>query len=289
MIRSMTAFARKEAHEPWGILSWELRTVNHRFLEVSSRLPEELRDLDGPLRERTRKFLKRGKLDATLRFQATILAEGEIPVNKELAKRLVQAAVQLETLLGRPSAPVDILDFLRWPGVLDMQALDLEPVRLRALELLDSALAEIVESRSREGKQMQTLILKRCDAMEAEVDQVRERMPAVLSRVRTRLTERLAELQTQIDAERLEQEVVLLTHKLDVEEEMDRLRAHIIEVRRVLGQTQPVGRRLDFLMQELNREANTLGSKSADIETTRSSVEMKVLIEQMREQIQNIE
>ncbi len=288
MIRSMTAFSRKEAQQPWGTLSWELRSVNHRYLEVSPRLPEELRTLETAVRALASRFLKRGKLDATLRFQATVHAAAEMAVNKELAAQLVRAVREIESILAR-SSPLDAMEILSWPGVLEIPEMDFDPVRQQALALLEEALAELVETRDREGEGLRAFILERCDAMHRQVERVRACMPGVLSHLRNRLMDRFAEVKSELDPNRLEQELVILAQKLDVDEEMARLRAHITEVRRVLDQDQPAGRRLDFLMQELNREANTLGSKSADVETTRASVEMKVLIEQMREQVQNIE
>jgi uncharacterized protein (TIGR00255 family) len=288
MIRSMTAFARVEAQEPWGTLTWELRTVNHRFLEMYMRLPDELRALEGSARELVPGYLGRGKLDATLRFQAAEQSSTDISVNVPMARALAQAARDVESVLAHP-APLAALDMLRWPGVLDMPELDLEPVRQRALALIRVGLAELVDAREREGTKLRELVRQRCDGLDEQIVRARERMPEVLVRIRQRLLDRLAELESDLDPQRLEQEIAILAQKLDVDEEMDRLRSHVGEVRRILDGKRPAGRRLDFLTQELNREANTLGSKSADVETTRASVEMKVLIEQIREQVQNIE
>lgn len=288
MIRSMTAFARKELQEEWGTMSWELRTVNHRFLETFLRMPEELRVLDGMVREKAAKYLRRGKLDATLRFQPAEGRDAQIKVNTERAKGLIKAARDIEFMMEH-SAEFRATEILRMPGVLEEDSLDMEPIRAKAMALLEEALKELVESRGREGSHLKGLILQRCDGLQEQVGVARERMPLVIEHQRERLRGRLDELKADLEPTRLEQEIAIVAQKLDVDEEMDRLASHIQEVRRVLDQKEPVGRRLDFLMQELNREANTLGSKSADVDTTRCSVEMKVLIEQMREQIQNIE
>ncbi|MCB1877804.1 MAG: YicC family protein [Chromatiales bacterium] len=288
MIKSMTAFARCSLNEPWGSLSWELRTVNHRYLEIFCRLPEELRSLETAVREAAARSLKRGKLDVTLRYQPNGQTQGEFSVNHDTVRALVAAVREIETHMDSPTQ-LPVAEVLRWPGVLALPEVDMEMVGTRTMALLEEALAELVETREREGGNLRNLLLERCDAMAEQIALAKQRLPQVRQNIRQRLLDRLGELQQELDPNRLEQELLLLTQKLDVDEEMDRLESHVAEVRRVLNQNQPVGRRLDFLMQELNREANTLGSKSADVETTRVSVEMKVLIEQMREQIQNIE
>jgi uncharacterized protein (TIGR00255 family) len=284
----MTAFARLEERHTAGTLCWELRTVNHRYLELSPRLPDEFRVLDARLRELAGKYLRRGKLDCQLRFQPAPTSDAELVVDEALAARVVAAGRTVAATLD-PPAPIDPLDVLRWPGVLCAAEVDFEPVRAAALALFERGLDELRATRRREGARLADLITERCDAIGPLVGQARERMPTVLDNLRTRLRERLAEFDGELDRERLEQEMALLANKLDVAEELDRLTAHVAEVRDVLGRDEAVGRRLDFLMQELNREANTLGSKSADVETTRISVDLKVLIEQMREQVQNIE
>lgn len=288
MIRSMTAFARREAHTPFGQLTWELRSVNHRYLEISARLPEELRALEPRLREAANQRLGRGKLECNLRFRPDTEASTGIELNTDLLQRVVTACSEAGARL-ESAAPISPLDLLRWPGVVREPERDLGPLQAAAAELLEQALDELVESREREGAQIHALLTARCDAMEALVKAQRQRLPEVQARLREKLQTRLGELQAQADQDRLEQELVYLAQKLDVDEELDRLAGHIIEVRRVLEQAEPVGRRLDFLMQEFNREANTLGSKSADAETTKTAVELKVLIEQMREQVQNVE
>lgn len=288
MTRSMTAFARHDNQQPWGELVWELRSVNHRYLEATVRMPEELRSLEPQVRERLNKTLKRGKVEANLRYRAADDNRGELSVNLELAKRLADASREVDALLYSPS-PVSSLELMRWPGVVEQRGGDLAPVREQTLALLDTALATLLATREREGEQLAQLIMERLDSMEQVVAAVRARLPEVIAALRSRLHARFEELLEQVDQERLEQELLLFANKVDVDEEMDRLAAHITETRRVLQGKGAIGRRLDFLMQEMNREANTLGSKSADVETTRASVDLKVLIEQVREQVQNIE
>ena len=288
MVRSLTAFARKEYRGNWGALIWELRSVNQRYLEVFIRLPEDLRILEIDVRERVGRFIKRGKVDCTLRFQADPSTMTSISVNQALSMQLTEAAQTISVLLKKP-AKINPMDILSWPGVLETTEQDLDPVKHAALDTLVEALQELVQNREREGTRLQQIIQGRCDMLAAEVKKVQTRMPEVHEKLRAKLKIRLAELEVDLDEARLEQEMVILAQKLDVAEEMERLASHVAEVRHILDQDQPIGRRLDFLMQELNREANTLASKSADLETTRTATEMKVLIEQMREQIQNIE
>jgi uncharacterized protein (TIGR00255 family) len=288
MIRSMTAFARQQGHGALGELTWEIRSVNHRFLEAVVRLPEELRGIEPTVRERVTARLGRGKVECNLRFKAAPGAAGELQLNDHLVEQILGAADKMAHKLHSSHNP-SIMDILRWPGVLESGEQDLTPVQEAAAALLGQALDALLEAREREGGRLAKLIARRVEAMRAQVVLARERMPAVIDSVRERLKARLAEVADNLDQERLEQEMALLAQRLDVDEEMDRLTTHLDEVDRVLQQDEPVGRRLDFLMQELNREANTLGSKSADSDTTGISVEMKVLIEQMREQVQNIE
>jgi uncharacterized protein (TIGR00255 family) len=288
MIHSMTAFARLEERHAAGTLCWELRTVNHRYLEVSPRLPDEFRVLETTLRERAAASLRRGKVDCQLRFQPAPASDAELVIDEALAARVATAGATIAATLEQP-APVDPFDVLRWPGVLSAAEVDFDPARAAALALFERGLEELRTTRQREGARLATLITDRCAAMDQLVSQAHARLPQVLKHHRQRLTDKLAELRAELDPDRLEQEMALLANKLDVAEELDRLTAHLAEVRDVLERDEAVGRRLDFLMQELNREANTLGSKSADVETTRISVDLKVLIEQMREQVQNIE
>jgi len=288
MIRSMTAFAREEAPSPSGKLTWEIRSVNHRYLEVFVRLPDELRAIETKVRERVAARLSRGKLDCQLRFRPAAGGAGELQINERLAEQLLTAVEAMRVRLPDAEGPA-VMDVLRWPGVLEAEEQDLGPLQADALALLERALATLVETREREGARIAEHLARRCADMRVQVDRAQAAMPRVLAAVRERLRARLAEISETLDAERVEQEMVLLTQKMDVDEELDRLRTHLDEVQRVVHKGGAVGRRLDFLMQELNREANTLGSKSADAETTAVSVEMKVLIEQMREQIQNAE
>ncbi|HOP16018.1 MAG: YicC family protein [Gammaproteobacteria bacterium] len=288
MIRSMTAFAREQGHGEYGELTWEIRSVNHRFLESTVRLPEELRAIEPVVREQVTLRLGRGKVECNLRFKAATAAATELKVNDGLVDQILAAADKMAHRL-HSSHQLSIMDLLRWPGVLESAEQDFTPLQEAAVELLDKTIDSLLEAREREGGRLSELIAQRVTSMRAQVELARERMPQVIAAVRERLRSRLAEVAETLDQARLEQEMALLAQRLDVDEEMDRLRTHLDEVERVLKQDEPVGRRLDFLMQELNREANTLGSKSADSETTAVSVEMKVLIEQMREQVQNIE
>ena len=288
MIRSMTAFARQQEHGEYGELTWEIRSVNHRFLETTVRLPEDLRGIEPVVRERVTARLGRGKVECNLRFKTLGAGAAKLQVNEALVDQVMAAADRMAHRLHSSHNP-SIMDILRWPGVMESGELDLTPVQEAAVALLDQAIDTLLETREREGDRLAQLIAQRVEGMRGQVEIARERMPLVIDAVRARLKARLDELTGNLDQERLEQEMALLAQRLDVDEEMDRLRTHLDEVSRVLEQDEPVGRRLDFLMQELNREANTLGSKSADSETTAISVEMKVLIEQMREQVQNIE
>lgn len=289
MIRSMTAFARKQAQTEWGTLTWEIRSVNHRYLEPAIRLPDCLRSLETSVREALKKQLSRGKVDCNLRFQRNESNNVGIEINQPLAEQLITASQQINTLLENSANPVRAMEILNWPGIVQSAELDTKPLQTAAIKLFETTLPELRESREREGEKLQALIRQRCNAMENWTAQIKTCLPQVLEAIRQTLSNRLAELKSEIDPSRLEQELVLFAQKLDVDEELDRLAAHIIEVQRVLTLDEPVGRRLDFLMQELNREVNTIASKSASAEITRISVELKVLIEQMREQVQNIE
>jgi uncharacterized protein (TIGR00255 family) len=288
MIRSMTAFARAEADTEFGQLTWELRSVNHRYLEISLRMPEELRSLEPVVRERVGKALGRGKVECNLRYRPATDSGADLQLDPEVVERVGRACASLGAQLGQIQ-PLNPLELLRWPGVLQETERDLTPLAGQASALLDQALTELGATRAREGAQIHDLLASRCTAMVELLRDERTRLPQVRARLREKLTVRLAELQAAVDQDRLEQELVFLAQKMDVDEELDRLDGHIAEVRRVLERPEPVGRRLDFLMQEFNREANTLGSKSADADTTRTAVELKVLIEQMREQVQNVE
>jgi uncharacterized protein (TIGR00255 family) len=266
----------------------ELRSVNHRFLEAGFRLPDELRAAEGELRTRLTRQLRRGKVDCTISYRRQQGAAAALEVDAAALERLM-AAVEVVTRSVREPSTVNALDVLRWPGVLREDATSGEQLLAVAYAVFGATLEDLVATRAREGTRLRELLEQRCTSLGELVAGVRSRLPEVQARVRARLDERLAELGASVERERIEQELALLLQRLDVDEELERLSGHIEEVRRVIGGSEPAGRRLDFLMQELNREANTLASKSQDLETTRASVDMKVLIEQMREQVQNAE
>ena len=288
MLRSMTAFARIESQHDLGGIQWEVRSVNHRYLDVSLRLPEDLRRLDPKIRERVGARLRRGKVDCTLRVLSNPATDGGLSVDRDLAARIADAARVVSEHLPE-AAPVSPVDILRWPGVVQAPAPDPERIERIVLETLDRALSDLVGMREREGARIETMIRARLDDLEVEVRGVRERLPAIVDAFGERMRARLAEHATVLDEGRIEQELALIAQRMDVAEELDRLEAHADEIRSALAKPEPAGRRLDFLMQELNREANTLGSKSAAVATSRASVDLKVIIEQMREQIQNVE
>ena len=288
MLRSMTAYARAACDETWGHATWELRGVNNRYLDAVFRLPEELRALEPRLRERIGERIKRGKLECSLRLNLAALQGAQVSVDKALTNELAVAAQTVQKTAPK-ATPISVGELMRWPGVVRQAPPDPALIEAPVLALLDQALEDLVATREREGARIVEMVESRCEQITAIVDQVRSRQPELVESARARLRDRLTEIMEKLDTDRVEQEIVMIATKLDVSEEMDRLDTHIDEVRRVLGQQQPVGRRLDFLMQELNREANTLGSKSTDAQTTRASVDLKVLIEQIREQIQNVE
>lgn len=288
MARSMTAFARHESSGEWGRLVWELRSVNHRHVEIGLRLPEELRSLESEVRTRIAARLNRGKVDAGLRLDTSGEVDMQIRVNEELARRVIDAARVVSGLMDA-HASLNPLEVLRWPGVLESRELDPDVLSAAALAALEEALSQMTEARTREGARLRELVLQRCASIGDITRAMRTRVPQIIEAIRARQLQRIQEIAGTVDPARLEQECALLIQRLDVAEELDRLETHLTEVTRVLDQQEPIGRRLDFLMQELNREANTLGSKSAHVDTTGASVELKVLIEQIREQIQNIE
>ena len=288
MTRSMTAFARQEIAKEWGTMALELRSVNHRYLDVSLRMPEEFRNLETKIREKITAKLARGKVDVGLRFVRSETSNGEIVLDKELVEQVATASREIDHILYNPAA-ISSLDILRWPGVIKAPEIDSIELNKAMLELVDSTLNDLLEGRQREGDKLSSLILKRCQSISKVIIEVKKRLPEIMQLWREKLLKRMRDASIEVDENRLEQELVIIAQKTDVDEELDRLETHIIEVERVLNESKPIGRRLDFLMQELNREANTLGSKSIDTETTKASVDLKVLIEQMREQIQNIE
>jgi uncharacterized protein (TIGR00255 family) len=286
MIRSMTAYANAETTGPAGTLGCELRTVNHRYLELSPRLPDDLRVFESQLRERVATKLSRGKLDLTVRRTGD--ARGaSLQVDRALLARLAELNVDMVGLF--PGIQVQLTELLRFPGVMQQSEIDPEVQQAALFEVLDRALGALTATREREGEKLAAILRERLDAIEKVVADVRGWMPGIRAALRTRLETRLADLKQPVEPGRLEQELVLQITRTDVDEELDRLSTHLGETRRVLDLDEPVGRRLDFLMQEFNREANTLGSKSVDARSTNAAVELKVLIEQMREQVQNIE
>jgi uncharacterized protein (TIGR00255 family) len=284
----MTAFSRQQQEQEWGSLTWEIRSVNHRYLETSVRLPESFRGLENGVREAVRKRLTRGKVECALRFQSEAKASSDLHLNTKLIQQLVQANNEIEKITGT-SISLNNMEVLRWPGVIEEQDFDKTSIEKQALSLFSAALDDLVATREREGAELQGFIKQRIDSVREIVFSIRNKMPEILAKQKQNILDRLADLQAELEPTRLEQEVSLLTQKADVEEELDRLDSHLNEVERVLGTKGQKGRRLDFLMQELNREANTLSSKSIVVETTLNAVELKVLIEQMREQIQNVE
>lgn len=287
MIRSMTAYARREIKGEWGSASWELRSVNQRYLETYIRMPEQFRSLEPMARDRIRNRLTRGKIECNLRFEPDAHTQSSLQLNEKLAKQLVEAAnwVKMQSDEGEIN-PVDIL---RWPGVMSAQEQDLDAIAVELLAALDGTLDDFIISRETEGKALKTLIEQRLEGVTTEVVKVRAQMPEVVKWQRDRLVGKLEEAQVQLENTRLEQELVLMAQRIDVAEELDRLEAHVKETYNILKKKEAVGRRLDFIMQEFNRESNTLASKSINSDVTNSAIELKVLIEQMREQIQNIE
>lgn len=288
MICSMTGFARGETRGAFGTLVWELRTVNHRYLDMSLRLPEELRALDPDCREHVAAVLRRGKLDAQLRFEAAMGETGELQLDETQLRAVTNAAMRVAALAGTSSG-INPLDLLRWPGVVKQPALDVQTVAAAALGLLDETLAKLTTMRAGEGERTAAMLRERAQAIALLVREIRAHAGGIRNRLQEKLRGRFEELQLAADPARLEQELVLLLQRLDVAEELDRLDSHLTELEAILKQGDTVGRRLDFLMQEFNREANTLGSKSQDSAVTQRVVELKVLIEQMREQVQNLE
>ncbi len=287
MIRSMTGFARCERQYPWGLLAWELKTVNHRYLEVGCRLPEEFRAAEADFRQAISSAVRRGKVECSLHFRpaaVTCVLEIDAEVLAALTQRVQKIAAQ-----AGPAARIEVLDLLRWPGVVRDQTRDSAALIAAAHTLLGEALIDLARFRDSEGSRLREALEQRCAGLTEFTGRVADRLPEVRARMRAKLLDRVAQLTAEVDHDRLEQELAILAQRLDVDEELDRLRGHVAEVRKAFAGQEPAGRRLDFLMQELNREANTLSSKSQDLDTTRAAVDMKVLIEQMREQVQNIE
>jgi uncharacterized protein (TIGR00255 family) len=283
----MTGFARCERSTAAGVLAWEIRSVNHRYLELSLRLPEELRAAEGEIRRTIAAAARRGKVDATLYLRPGVAGGRELLFDEILLDRLIESAQAVQRRLGAPGR-IDTVDLLRWPGVVREQERDSAPLVAAAEALLAETLMAFSASRAGEGERIAEMLAARARQVGRIVDEVAARLPEVQARIRAKLKERLAALVAEGNPERLEQEIAML-QKLDVAEELDRLKSHVEELATTLAADEAVGRKLDFLMQEFNREANTLSSKSQDVETTRSAMELKVLIEQMREQVQNVE
>ena len=288
MTKSMTAFSRSSDEQVRGSLVWEIRSVNHRYQDVIIKLPEELRSLENWLRSRLTETLKRGKIECSLRYRAVNLQQVELNINEATVNEVLNAYQAISKRLHQPSE-MNVLELLKWPGVIDEPEADFKPVMEAAKVLFDKAVSELNENRQSEGERLQLMIEERCVAMQSIVSSERSRRPQILQQSREKLLKKVEELKVEYDKDRFEQELAYIAQKMDVDEELDRIESHFVEIEKVFKLNEAVGRRLDFIMQELNREANTLGSKSTDIETTQASVELKVLIEQMREQVQNIE
>jgi uncharacterized protein (TIGR00255 family) len=284
----MTGFARREARGDFGVLVWEARSVNHRYLDMSLRLPEELRALESECRERIAAQVKRGKLDGQLRFEPAAGGRASLQVDEDRARAVGNALSQVAGIVGASGA-VNPAEVLRWPGVVQEPPLDVDSVGRVALKLLDETLADLLAARGREGERTAAMLRERATEIARIVGELRKKQGAMLDALREKLRARIEELKATVDPQRLEQELVMLAQRLDVAEELDRLGSHLKEFENTLKSGDAVGRRLDFLMQEFNREANTLGSKSQDAAITQQVVDLKVLIEQMREQVQNIE
>ena len=287
MIYSMTAFARLEVKKDWGDAVWEIRSVNQRYLENFFRLPEQFRGLENTLREKLRQSLTRGKIECSLRIETKKQTNAELNLNKELANQVIQSLQWIKAQAGE--GEINLTDVLRYPGVVEAQEQDLDAISQDLLTAFDDLLTDFIAMRGREGEKLNDIIQQRLDAITVEADKVRSQMPAVLQWQRERLLQRFEDAQINLDPQRVEQEMILLAQRVDVAEELDRLQMHVKETTNILKKGGAVGRKLDFMMQELNRESNTLASKSINADITASAVELKVLIEQMREQIQNLE
>ena len=288
MVHSMTAFSRQQLEREWGSLTWEIRSVNHRYLEPSVRLPENFRNLENPIRKQLRDKLYRGKIECQLRLRTVEANQIDWHLNLDLISQLTKANSEINNNIGG-DYKLSSLDILKWPGVISDQSIDEEIFNKEAMGLFEKALDDLMVVREREGASLRDAILKRIASIQGIIDSIQANMPSIILKQKENLLNKLEEIKAEFEPIRLEQEITLLAQKADVDEELDRLNSHLQEAKRVLDSGGQIGRRLDFLMQELNREANTLSSKSIVVETTQSAVELKVLIEQMREQIQNIE
>ena len=287
MIHSMTAYARKEFKGDWGTAVWEIRSVNQRYLETYIRLPEQFRGLEAVLRERFRKQLQRGKVECNLRFEACSANSGALQLNEALAEKLIESANWVSKKAGK--AKLNPVDILRWPGVMEAEEKDMGELSTDLLSFFNETLTEFLESRASEGEKLQAMLEQRLAGITEQAAFVHSKMPEIIVWQRERIQKKFADAKIELDETRVEQELILMAQKLDVAEEIDRLNAHVTETHSILKKGGACGRRLDFMMQEFNRESNTLGSKSISTDITKSAVELKVLIEQMREQLQNIE
>jgi len=288
MLKSMTGFGRHAVESEFGELLWELRSVNQRYLEITVRMPEELRALEPNVRAHIGKKLSRGKVEAVLKFRANQGSVSNLALDDAALASLAAAIEQVNNAIPQ-STGVDPLKVIQWPGVMASNSQQQEKLSKLAKECLDTALDDLVATREREGEKTAQMLLSRCEKIGLHVNQLRQHRPAVVARQRDKLMAKLNELDIDHNEHRLEQELVFVAQRLDIDEELDRLAAHVSEFEKAVARSGPIGRRLDFLMQEFNREANTIGSKAADLDTTGASVDIKVLIEQMREQVQNIE
>ncbi|MBQ4862673.1 YicC family protein [Pseudoalteromonas sp. MMG013] len=286
MIHSMTAYARREVKGDWGTGVWEIRSVNQRYLETFIRAPEQFRGMEPVIRERLRKHLQRGKVEVYLKFTANPAHVGELSINETLAEQLINSAKWVQQQSQGEINPVDIL---RWPGVMEAQEVDLDTVNKALLAGFNELIEEFKAARGSEGDNLETMITTRLDGILEQVAIVETHMPEIAKWQREKLNAKLEDLKADIDENRLEQELIYLAQKQDVAEELDRLKSHVKETHKIIKKGGACGRRLDFMMQEFNRESNTLASKSINTDITSAAVELKVLIEQMREQIQNIE
>lgn len=288
MIHSMTAFARAQSEGSWGSAVCELRSVNHRYLEIRVHLPDTLFEFEQPFHDYIRQEIKRGKVECYIRFQPGELTDTPIQINHALARKITEAHRDISQYISG-AITTNPMDILQWPGVLRTGSLNLEGIEEELMGLLATAVKDLLAARAREGEELKNIFLQRLDSIKLELAKAKARIPEILQHQRERLMKHFNDAQVEMDLQRLEQEMVMFTQKIDVTEEIERIETHVSEVRRVIKQGGVIGRRLDFLMQELNREANTLGSKSVDVDTTHASLEMKVLIEQLREQMQNVE
>jgi uncharacterized protein (TIGR00255 family) len=283
----MTAYARNETKGDWGTAVWEIRSVNQRYLETYLRLPEQFRSMETVLRERLRKRLQRGKVEVFLKYTANPAAVGQLTINKTLAQQLIDSANWVANTAA--SGEINPVDILKWPGVMEAEETDMDEVQTQLLSAFDTLIKDFIDARSSEGANLKTMIETRLEAILEQVDIVSGHLPEIMQWQKERITSRLTEAKVDIDEARLEQELIYLAQKTDVMEELDRLQSHVSETKKIMKKGGACGRRLDFMMQEFNRESNTLASKSINADVTNAAVELKVLIEQMREQIQNIE